>query len=207
MRKFRGDQPARYLRPYLNAVQQHGGGFPALLWTSPASQAARFEALCRSYHFSGKSIVDLGCGRADFLDYLLSRNIVPNHYVGLEAIEPIAQSAERKQHPNCTITRADFVKEPARMFVGADAVVCCGSLNTLTADEFDQTLRRAYDAAVEAVVFNFLCSSKLAAAEFLAWHRIDDVHKFMHSLGAECDHISDYYDGDCTIVARKPGDR
>ncbi|HWB53788.1 MAG TPA: class I SAM-dependent methyltransferase [Tepidisphaeraceae bacterium] len=203
MAKRPSDDAARYLRPYLNAVELHGGGFPALLWASPASQAARFAALANLYDFTGKSIVDIGCGRADFLDYLLANDMEPNHYVGIEAVEAIAQSAERKQHRSCTILHADFVREPRRMFVGADAAVCCGSLNTLSSEEFYQTLRRAFDAAAETLVFNFLCSPKLAAAKFLTWHRQEDVRRFLQSLSSRTNESSDYFDGDCSMIAWK----
>jgi SAM-dependent methyltransferase len=196
-------RPARYLRPYLDAIDRDGAGFSALLWSNPASQALRFEALTRLYDFRGKSILDIGCGRADLLDYMLGHRIEPNHYVGIEAIEEFAEAAERKQHRNCTILRADFVREPKRLFVGADAVICCGSLNTLSEEEFYQTLRRAFDAAADALVFNFLCASTLAAAEHLLWHRREDVRKFLRTLSSRCEELSDYRDGDCTMAAWK----
>ena len=196
-----GKKPAKYLRPYVDAIERHGGGFEALLWTSPQTQALRFAAMCQIYDFSNKSVVDVGCGRADFLDYLIGRNIPLDHYVGLEAIDQMAAAAELKHHRHCTIVRADFVTEPSRMFVGADVAVFCGSLNTLSTDEFYQTLRRALDAASEAVVFNFLSSPKLAGAKFLTWHKTEKVAQFLIQLGARITTLSDYYDGDCTIAA------
>lgn len=192
-----------YLRPYQNAIDRDGPGFSSLLWASPASQALRFEAMTRLYDFHNKSIIDVGCGRADLLDYLLVNGIKPNHYVGIEAIEDFAAAAERKGHPHCTILRADFIKEPARMFVGADAVVCCGSLNTLSDEEFYQTLRRAFDAATEILIFNFLCASALAAAEYLTWHHREDVRRFLQEFSSRCSELADYRDGDCTIAAWK----
>jgi hypothetical protein len=193
----------KYLRPYRDAIDRDGAGFSSLLWSCPASQHARFEALTRLYNFAGKSLIDVGCGRADLLDYLLERNFFPNHYVGIEAIEEFASAAERKQHRDCTIVRADFLREPRRLFVGADAVVYCGSLNTLSVDEFYQTLERGFDAAAEVLVFNFLCSPALAAAQFLTWHDKKDVRKFLEERSEKVDAIDDYRDGDCTMIAWK----
>jgi hypothetical protein len=192
-----------YLLPYTSAAREHGAGFKSLLWTSPSSQAARFEALTRVYDFHGKSILDAGCGRADFLDYLLNRGIVPDHYVGLEAMEEVAQAAERKHHARCTILRADFVREPMRLFAGADAVVFCGSLNTLEKDVFYTTLGRAMDAAVEAVVFNFLSSPHLAHAKYLTWHPVRDVQAFIARRMRAHALLDDYVDGDATIIAKQ----
>jgi SAM-dependent methyltransferase len=196
-------KPARYLRPYLNKIEEDGPGFSALLWSSPASQASRFEALQRLCNFADKSILDIGCGRADLLDYLLAHRIEPNHYVGIEAIEEFAQAAERKKHRNCTILRADFVREPRRLFVGADAVICCGSLNTLSPEEFYKTLQRAFDAAAEVLALNFLSSPDLAAAEYLHWHKPEEVRTFLRKLSPRCKELADYRDGDCTMAAWK----
>lgn len=203
MAKRTGEPAARYLQPYMDAVAKHGSGFPSLLWASPGSQALRFEALTRLYDFSNKSIVDIGCGRADFLDYLLARKIEPNHYVGIEAVEEIAAAAERKRHKHCTILRGDFLTEPKRLFVGADIAICCGSLNTLSAEEFYQTIHRALDAAAEALAFNFLCSPELAQADFLSWHDADEVMRFLKTLSGRCEKINDYKEGDCTMIAWK----
>jgi len=196
-------KPPTYLQPYLEAARRHGAGFGSLLWASPLTQAARFDAFTRLCHFQGKSILDAGCGRADFLDFLLNRGIIPEHYVGLEAVEPLAAAAERKAHRNCTILRADYVTDPARLLVGADIVVFSGSLNTLDVKSFEATLRIAFDAAGEHLVFNFLCSPSLAAARFLTWHAKPDVMRFARSLSPEARSLDDYLAGDCTVAMRK----
>jgi len=197
------DGTPTYLIPYLEAAGEHGPGFRSLLWASPSSQAARFEALVRAYDFRGRSILDAGCGRGDFLDYLLGRGIVPDHYVGIEAVEALAAAAERKHHARCTILRADFVREPGRLFVGADAVVFCGSLNTLDNEAFYATLGRALDAAGDALVFNFLSSSHLAHARYLTWHSALDVRAFFEQRGTPVKVLEGYVQGDATGMARK----
>ena len=56
-----------YLQPYLKAAERHGAGFGSLLWASPETQASRFDAVERLGRLHGKSILDVGCGRADLL--------------------------------------------------------------------------------------------------------------------------------------------
>ena len=90
------------------------------------------------------------------------------------------------------IVRADFVREPARLFVGADIVVFSGSLNTLRDEEFYSTIRLAYDAAGEALAFNFLCSDFLAGREYLFWRRREDVLKFAGEFCADVRVKDDY---------------
>jgi hypothetical protein len=103
------------------------------------------------------------------------------------------------------IIRADFVSEPARLFVGADVIVFCGSLNTLAPATFYQTLRTAYEATAEELVFNFLCSDQLAAADYLHWHHTASVVAFARDLGGQVGWIDDYLPGDCTVRIRKLG--
>ena len=194
-----------YLAPYRRAARAHGAGFGSLLWASPSTQAARFEAIARIHSLEGKSLLDVGCGRADLLDFLRARGVRLADYIGIEAVDELADAAARKQADGVRIIRADFVQDPARMFVGADVVVFSGSLNTADDEVFYATLRRAYDAAAEALVFNFLCSPMLAGQSYLAWRRPDDVLRFARGLeGGEVRTLADYLEGDCTVAVAKP---
>lgn len=192
-----------YLEPYFRAARQYGAGFSALLWASPKTQRARFDAIRRAYDPQGKSVLDAGCGRADYLEFLLSRDVQPADYVGLEAVEALAVAAEAKAFPNSRIVRGDFVREPAKLFVGADVIVFSGSLNTMDQGTFYESLRRAYDATAEAVVFNFLCSPALAGRAYLTWHQRERVEAFARRVAADVRILEDYLQGDCTIAMMK----
>jgi SAM-dependent methyltransferase len=197
--------PEPYLLPYLRAAHQHGADFPSLLWASPHTQAARFDAIERLGRLHGKSVLDVGCGRADLLTFLLGRGVRPADYVGIEAVEDLAVAAEAncRKLPDATILRADFFREPLRMFVAADVVVFSGSLNTIEDGDFYATVRRAYDAAAEAVVFNFLCNSYLAGADYLHWRRPDEVIAFARQLTPDLRTLDDYLHGDFTVALHK----
>ena len=193
----------KYLRPYHRACREHGAGFHSLLWASPESQAARFTALTRHCAFTGLNILDVGCGRADFLDFLVAHEMQPEHYTGIEAVAELADAARRKAHEDAIIIEDDFISHPGRMLVGADVIVFCGSLNTLSEKQFYDTLTVACDAAAQALAFNFLCSSQLAAADWLTWHRRDKVLDFARRLCPFVVMDDSYIDGDCTVVMRK----
>ncbi|HEV2292390.1 MAG TPA: hypothetical protein VGR35_00955 [Tepidisphaeraceae bacterium] len=198
------DTTPAYLNPYLRAASRHGAGFSSLLWASPQTQAVRFTALTRLVGLNGKSILDVGCGRADLLDFLLARSISPAHYVGLEGVAALAEAAEAKHHPDALIVRADFVREPLRLFVGADIVYFSGSLNTLDAASFYATIGRAYDAAAETLVFNFLASPDLAGVSYLHWHEPAEVWAFAKGLTDDVRRLDDYLAGDTTLALTKP---
>jgi hypothetical protein len=197
-----GEQPS-YLQPYQRAVRRHGADFRALLWASRRTQEQRFDALVRLADPTGLAILDLGCGRADFLDFLIARGMLPKRYVGLEGVRELAEAAENKQLPNSRIMIADFVREPRRMQVGADLVFCSGALNTIEPDEFYKVIKHAFAAARRALVFNFLSSELLAGVNYLRWHQQRDVLKFCRSLSPRVDKHEGYIDGDCTIAVRK----
>src|SRR5688572_29328850 len=93
-------EPA-YLRPYSRAVEEHGrDDFRVLLWASPQTQAARFKAMVDLVDPVGKTVLDLGCGKADLLDFMLVRGAAPKRYVGIEGVRELADAASSKLLPN-----------------------------------------------------------------------------------------------------------
>ena len=196
---------APYLLPYLKAAERHGSDFPSLLWASPQTQAARFDAVERLGRLHGKSVLDVGCGRADLLRYLLDRAVRPADYTGIEAIGALASAAERNcpraaGGPPARILRADFLREPLRLFVGADVVVFSGSFNTVEDEAFYTTVRRAFEATADLLVFNFLASPYLAGADYLRWRRPSEVLGFCARLTSDVRTLEDYLEGDCTVA-------
>lgn len=174
-----------------------------MLWAGPETQAARFDAICRLVNPAGRSILDVGCGRADLLEYLASRHIQAADYIGIEAVPELLEAARPKQSRTRRIIAADFVENPASLFVGADLVIISGALNTLDTPAFYPTIRRAFDAAGEAMVFNFLDSPLLAAASYLTWHKREEVLEFAFRLAPDVRVLADYLDGDSTIAVHK----
>jgi hypothetical protein len=197
------EQPA-YLQPYARAVRRHGAAdLRALLWASRQTQATRFAALLSMADPSGLTVLDLGCGNADLLDFLIARGHVPQRYVGLEGVADLAESARKKGHAMAEIIGGDFVRDARAMDVGADITFCSGALNTLDPAEFYQTIRSAFEASRQALVFNFLSSPLLAGMSYLRWYERGDVLRFARSLTREVDVRDDYLEGDCTMALRK----
>ncbi len=192
-----------YLRPYVEAVNRHGARFEALLWANPSAQAARFAALARHTTLQNRTILDAGCGRADFLQYLHAQSIQPPRYIGIEAVEVLAEAAAQKKLAGAVIQRGDFVHDPNVLDQDADVIVFSGSLNTLSTEEFYRSVRVAWDFCRRELAFNFLCSPRLAAAKHLTWHPIGELLELAYSLSGDVSADDTYRDGDCTIVMRK----
>jgi SAM-dependent methyltransferase len=192
-----------YLQPYLSAAQRYGSGFGSLLWASPKTQAVRFRTLLGFIDITGKRVLDVGCGRADLLEYMLSRARYPQSYVGLEAVDALADAAEKKRLPNCRIIRGDFVSNPNLLNLGADVVLISGTFNTMTSECFYASLTAAIAAAGQALVFNFLCSPYLAGASHLTWHLPEEVLEFCRGLSPRVEWRNDYLPGDATVCVWK----
>jgi hypothetical protein len=193
-------QPS-YLVPYSRA--RRAPGVRALLWDGPHDQTVRFEAIVRACPLDARHILDVGCGPADFLGYLRQRDINPSHYTGLEAQPWLARAARRRRYGNCSIVEADFVKDPGKLFVGADVVVFSGSLNLLSSKQFYRSIHDGWEATGEWLAFNFLCTPDLAGARWLVWHRRKAVLALARRLGAIAKMDDTYEAGDCLVVMRK----
>ncbi len=173
------------------------------MWASPRTQAIRFKALLRAVYVPGKSVMDVGCGRADFLEFMLNAKMFPRSYVGLEAVEDLAAAAEKKRLPLCKIIRGDFVQDPSLLVIDADVLFYSGSLNTMNEQSFYDCLRAGFAAAKLGIAFNFLSSKSLAASPHLTWHQSDKVRDFAQTLSSRVSFWDDYLPGDSTIAIWK----
>ena len=103
--------PLPYLQPYLKAAERHGAGFGSLLWASPETQAARFGAIERLGRLHGKSVLDVGCGRADLLVYLLSRGVRPADVMRFcSSLSPDVRTLDDYLHGDRTVALRDASK-------------------------------------------------------------------------------------------------
>lgn len=167
----RSDPPPRYLAPYLDAVDEHGATFEATLWNSREWQRARFEALHAMVDFRARRILDCGCGLADLAKFLTDGGVEYAAYMGIEASPEMLAAAERRGLPRATFALEDFVTDCDACSLDGpwDAVVFCGSLNTLEQKCLMHTLESAWNSLVApaasrgaprtpapVLVFNFL---------------------------------------------------
>jgi SAM-dependent methyltransferase len=146
-----------YLDPYLHAAQAHGAGFEALLWQSPKAQRTRFRVISRMLNSRGRTVADIGCGNADLLLDLHRRKRTPAGYIGVDAVPQTLALAERQVRAagieHAWFQDDDFVRDaalPARLVErGADTIVFCGSLNTLSQSEALAVLARFWIAMAD----------------------------------------------------------
>lgn len=197
------DLTVPWLEPYRHAAARGGASFGTLLWRSEEFQRARFRVFEQMIDLTGRVVIDCGCGRADFLAYLVERDIAYRAYVGIDALPVMVEHCENRiKKQNLLRARAvlgDFASGEAaferyirELGAGTHAVggggevfVFSGSLNTCEQGFALGVLERAWRAIAPApgaerpgaaLVFNFLsasCGRKWKGVSTGPAHRFD----------------------------------
>ncbi len=162
---------APYLTPYRTVVDRVGPRFEALLWNSPATQRARFEAIASMIDLSRRTILDAGCGRADLALWMRQRRIAYRRYIGLDALPEMVEHGKSLGLPHADFFADDFISNPVafRRAGEPEVIVFSGSLNTIPRSLAMQALERAWETCTMALAFNFLaCEADQAETEAVA---------------------------------------
>ena len=146
-----------YIEPYRQAHEEHGHDFAVTLWSSPKTQKRRFEVFAQMCFFAGKRVLDAGCSRGDFAHYMLAHDIPFGRYIGIDALNDVIDFARRRRLRHCEFHHGDVVSHPELLRTGKPQIIAIsGTLNTMTDKTAMRLLEHAWDAAAEALIFNFL---------------------------------------------------
>ncbi|XAM00538.1 hypothetical protein OT109_03940 [Phycisphaeraceae bacterium D3-23] len=149
--------PDSYLGPYVEAQLEHGSDVKVTLWANERTQRLRFKVMTEMVFLTGKRVLDAGCSRGDFAAYLLERELRYERFVGVDGVPEVIEFANGRSLPGAAFHAGDFVAEPGLLKIGEPQVVAIsGTLNTMEDDTALGLLGHAWDAASEALVFNFL---------------------------------------------------
>jgi SAM-dependent methyltransferase len=144
---------------YNSLVGEFGHSPRACDYGNPRSQLAKFEVLAQVAPLTGKRILDVGCGFADFADFLIAR-YGELEYTGVD-ISPAMIQAARALHPgapNVTLRLANILEDDPGQF---DVVTANGIfylLGDCAPDLMKRLVSRMFEIATTAVAFNSLTS-------------------------------------------------
>lgn len=148
-----------YLDPYQQSLELHGAEFDVTLWASPETQRRRFQVFTELVDLTGERVLDAGCSRGDFAEYLIESGIAYHQYIGLDGLPELIRCAIAKDLLRCEFHAGDFLQDPSLLLRGRPSVVCIsGSLNTMLWEQALAVLDHAWHAAGHTLVFNFLSS-------------------------------------------------
>jgi SAM-dependent methyltransferase len=140
---------------YGRHLRAHGDAPQAVRWTA-RGQRLRYEAflgLCGD--LTGRSVLDFGCGKGDFLAFLRERGVACG-YTGVDVHPDLIVMAQAK-HPGAEFLALDIEETPlGRAF---DVVVACGVFNLRVGgiqETLESVLPLLSGCAREALHVNFL---------------------------------------------------
>lgn len=160
----------RTIRFYELLLKKHGKNFNSLNWGSKESQFKRFEILASIGIKSNDKVLDVGCGLADFYDWLqINIPFVDYHGIDLTG-EMVRQTKER--FPELSIENKiifDISSEKAVYdFVVASGIFYLRQENPL--EYMLKTIEKMFELAKKGIAFNSLStwSAKHDKNEFYA---------------------------------------
>lgn len=139
-------------------LQAHGVSARALGWGSREHQETRFAVASSLCDFTGKRVLDYGCGFADLLGHLQARGATPAEFTGVD-LNPEFVEVARGRYPEARFFANDLAAEDEASW-SADVVVMLGLLN-YRQPELDnfafarRMLRLAFAWARECVICDF----------------------------------------------------
>ncbi len=142
---------------YNDRYDLYGNNLKTVGWGTSEDQILRFEILFRGLNPKGKTILDVGCGLGDLIDYLDKVTNGDFYYIGVDIAEKLISSAKEKYfRPNVKFYVGDVFLD---VFNPVDITVLSGALSFKTTgiEEYAyETMKRMFELSKEAACLNFL---------------------------------------------------
>jgi len=145
---------------YQNNFKKFGISEKSLGWTKE-KQFLRFYQLSKNFSLNDASILDVGCGFGNILEYFTRNQCRPAQYTGIDIVEEFIQVAkDRNQGENTKFILGNYLKVP---FEKMDYIVGSGIFGhrLFETDEaqygyIDQVLRKSFQECNVGISFDFL---------------------------------------------------
>jgi len=201
------------------SVERYGYQPQALYWSNREIQEIRFQKLieilppANQINHQAWSLLDVGCGFADLLDYLKTQHYQPD-YTGID-ISPEMVLGAKSMHPDSVIKEgelSDFDFNCSQF----DYVMLSGALNEVVETEVEGTheqqgeyaksvIKTMYSISRKGVAFNLLdarhewVNSRYDLQSFLPNQIVD----FCQGFANRVELVEGYLENDFTIYLRK----
>jgi ubiquinone/menaquinone biosynthesis C-methylase UbiE len=173
---------------YSTRLAKFGDDPRTLGWDKRESQQARFGVAVDSFDFAGRTVLDVGCGLADFHEFLRERGAEPSRYTGCDINPDLLERCRRRQ-PGCDFHEANLLVDdvPGGPF---DVVTLFGVVNfrfsEFSNEDFARgMMRRAFEHCREAVVMDMLTATNDTSypkEDFVYYYDPADMLKYALSL-------------------------
>jgi len=180
---------------YAQSIQRFGISPQGVHWNSKYSQYKRFEIItsCIKKELSTSTIIDAGCGFAEYYCYLEKNNYTPQEYIGIDCEEQMIEIAQER-FPFLEFYLKDVLNNA---LIKADYYVCSGALNILPKEQFFQFIRNAWNASKKGFIFNFLKEDSFNGIN------PKEVIIFCNTLSQNIEIQDNYLDNDMTLFLKR----
>ncbi len=160
--------PQAVVAYYTDRLARYGQDPRALDWGSRASQQRRFAILAEIGELNHAFILDIGCGLADYYEYLAQAGINVC-YTGMD-ITPAMVTAAQARFPQQRFLVGDALAAVEQLPQGADYVFASGLFTFAHAGVLRQTVQAMFACCRKALAFNSLSAfaSEQEPGEFYA---------------------------------------
>lgn len=192
-----------YDNNYAKGLPEYG----ILGWESEEAQRLRFDMLLSHVELEGKSLLDVGCGTGNLLEYLNDKSIGVS-YTGVDILEEMVERAKGKKLTG-EFYHADIFKNNFFEDNTFDVIYSSGifNLNLGNNKEFlAEALKLFLKLSRETVVFNLLHYKSPDREDTYFYFRPDEVKnivaRFSDALKS-AEIVETYLKNDFTVILRK----
>ncbi len=185
-------------------VKRYGDNVHSLAWESEYTQKTRFAVLAQVADLNGKSILDVGCGKADLYSYLLEIGVETEYY-GVDMTLGLLDIA-KKNFPGISLFYRDFLIE-AR-YPEVDFIVSSGIANVKTPDNqeyMEEAIRKMFSLCGTGVAVNMLSSYAMDSQmeNGMYFYSPEQMFRFAMKLTRDVILRHDYLANDFTLYMYK----
>ncbi|MDX8403039.1 MAG: class I SAM-dependent methyltransferase [Mariprofundaceae bacterium] len=196
------EQRKRIVDRHRDSMTRFGYSSHALYWSNTKIQEIRFKVLADIGVKSGDSLLDVGCGFADFKGWFEKQGGALD-YTGID-LSPDLLAEATKQHSDAVLIEGDLF-DGAFSEQSIDWVILSGALNENLHDDGDyarRTVAKMYQLCRKGVAFNLLDARHFKSHD-LQTHLPEEVLIWCRNLCSDSVLRDDYLDNDFTIYMRK----
>lgn len=185
--------------------------YGVLGWESEEAQRLRFDMLLSSVDLEGKSLLDVGCGTGNLLEYINSRGINVS-YTGVDILDKMIEKAKDKglkaQFHHMDIFKNNPFKDGAFNVIYASGIFNLNLGNNKTF--LKSALELFFRLSSGAVVFNLLhCASPDREDKYYYFHP-DEVGEILAAFSdriKKAEFVEAYLKNDFTVVCNRAGEK
>lgn len=180
---------------YEKSVHEYGISAQGVHWNSIFTQYKRFEILSQFIieDIAHSSIIDAGCGMGEYYNYLMTENLNPKSYLGIDCEESMI-NISKKRYPKAHFKVKNVLTDP---LILADYYVCSGAMNILAKEEFFLFIKNCYDHCNKGFVFNFLKKDRYTDLSK------EEIIRFCKTLTSTIQTRDDYLENDYSVFLQK----